>query len=93
MRAPYPESMTISPATVAVTLDSDNTRRPPGWQVQQRVDMVVNRLLMTHRGRPEEDVAQALAQSLRSMGVVPNKRQVAAYAAQIAELPPLPPAD
>ena len=66
-----------------------------GEQIKQAygVDMVVNRLLMTHRGRPEEVVAQALAQSLRSMGVVPNKRQVAAYAAQIAELPPLPPAD
>jgi hypothetical protein len=74
---------------VEVSFDSAG-RRPVGWQVQQRVDMVVNRLLLTHRGLPEEDVAQALAESLRRLGVVPNKRQVAAYAAQIAELPPLP---
>ena len=81
--------MTTSP--VAVTFDTDTTRRPVGWQVQQRVDMVVSRVVVTHRGRSEEDVARALAQSLRSMGVVPNNRQLAAYAAQIAELPPLPP--
>ena len=75
---------------VAVNLQSAG-QRPIGWQVQQRVDLVVNRILQTHRGLPEEDVAQALRQSLRSMGVVPNGRQILAYAAQIAELPPLPP--
>ncbi|GAA0809969.1 hypothetical protein [Spirilliplanes yamanashiensis] len=83
--------MTTSP--VPVTFDTSSAPGPAGWQVQQRVDMVVNRILTTHRGLPEEDVAHAIAQSLRSLGVVPNKRQVAAYAAQIAGLPPLPPAD
>ena len=81
--------MTTSP--VAVIFDTDAPQRPVGWQVQQRVDMVVDRILKTHRGQPEEDVARALAQGLRSLGVVPNKRQVAGYAAQIAALPPLPP--
>jgi hypothetical protein len=75
---------------VRVTFDTAG-RREIGWQVQQRVDLVVNRLLQTHRGQPEEDVRDALTKSLRSMGVVPNARQVQAYAAQIAELPPLPP--
>jgi hypothetical protein len=88
-RHPYPRVME---SPVEVNFDSAG-RRPAGWQVQQRVDMVVNRLLLTHRGRPEEDITQALTQSLRSMGVVPNRRQVAAYAAQIAELEPLPPRD
>jgi hypothetical protein len=77
---------------VAVTFESAG-QRPIGWQVQQRVDLVVNRILQTHRGLPEEDVAQALRQSLRSMGVVPNGRQILAYASQIAELSPLPPKD
>jgi hypothetical protein len=73
--------------TVAVGFD-DAGRRPAGWQVQQRVDFVVNRLMQTHRGQPEERVLEALRASLRSIGVVPNARQIQQYAAQIAQLPP-----
>ncbi|HET9519076.1 MAG TPA: hypothetical protein VFO77_15245 [Actinoplanes sp.] len=74
----------------AVTLDGA-ARKPAGWQVQQRVDFVVNRITQTHRGQPEEQVLQAIRESLRSVGVVPNGRDIQNYAALIAQLPPLPP--
>ena len=66
-------------------------RRPVGWQIQQRVDFVVNRIMQTHRGQSEEAVAQAIQESLRSVGVVPNGRQIHQYAAFISQLPDLPP--
>lgn len=72
---------------VEVTFESAG-RHPAGWQVQQRVDVVVNRVLRTHRGLPVDEVDRALRQGLLAFGVVPNKRQVAAYAAQISALAP-----
>jgi hypothetical protein len=74
----------------AVSFDS-NARRPVGWQTQQRVDFVVNRIMQTHRGQSEDQVAQAIKESLRTLGVVPNGREVQQYAAAIAQLPLLPP--
>jgi hypothetical protein len=67
-------------------------RRPVGWQMQLRVDVVVNKVMQTHRGKDPAAVAQAIQDQLRSVGVVPNGRQVAQYAAAIAQLPQLPPA-
>jgi hypothetical protein len=75
---------------VAVSFESAD-RRPVGWQVQQRVDFVVNRLMQTHRGQPEEQILDALRSGLRTAGVVPNMRQIQQYASLIAELAPLPP--
>jgi hypothetical protein len=68
-------------------------RHPVGWQMQIRVDYVVNKVMQTHRGQSEEVVAQAINDQLRTFGVVPNGRQIAQYAAVIAQLPPLPPRD
>jgi hypothetical protein len=75
---------------VSVSFDSAG-RRPVGWQMQQRVDFVVNRVMQTHRGRSEESVAQAIQDQLRSFGVVPNARQIQQYAMAISQLPQLPP--
>jgi hypothetical protein len=75
---------------VPVSLDS-GVRRPVGWQAQLRVDFVVNKIMQTHRGRSADEVAQAIQNSLRSVGVVPNSRQIAEYAAAISQLPELPP--
>jgi hypothetical protein len=68
-------------------------RHPVGWQMQVRVDYVVNKVMQTHRGQSEDVVARALNDQLRSLGVVPNERQVAQYATVIAQLPQLPPRD
>lgn len=65
--------------------------RAAGWQVQLRVDYVVNQITRTHRGQSEDSVAQAIHDQLRMVGVVPNGRQVAQYAAVISQLPQLPP--
>jgi hypothetical protein len=74
-----------------VALSSAGGSRTAGWQVQLRVDYVVNMVMQTHRGRSEDAVAQAIQDQLRSVGVVPNGRQVAQYAAVISQLPQLPP--
>lgn len=66
-------------------------RRPAGWQMQIRVDYVVNRVMMTHRGQSEDQIAQALHDQLRRIGMVPSGRQVQQYASAIAHMPPLPP--
>jgi hypothetical protein len=66
-------------------------RRPAGWQTQVRVEYVVNKVMQTHRGMSEEAVAQAIQDQLRTFGVVPNGRQVAQYAANISQMPVLPP--
>ncbi|MEU4426933.1 hypothetical protein AB0F81_40450 [Actinoplanes sp. NPDC024001] len=65
--------------------------RGAGWQVQLRVDYVVNRVMETHRGQSEDIVKQAIHDQLRVFGVVPNKRQVAQYASAISSLPRIPP--
>jgi hypothetical protein len=65
--------------------------RAPGWQLQIRVDFVVNKVMHTHRGQDEEVVAQAIQDQLRSVGVVPNGQQIAQYATVISQLPLLPP--
>jgi len=76
-----------------VTLAPSGGSRIAGWQVQLRVDYVVNKVMQTHRGQSADAVAQAIQDQLRSFGVVPNGRQIAQYAAVISRLPLLPPAD
>ncbi|GAB1693187.1 hypothetical protein [Krasilnikovia sp. M28-CT-15] len=76
-----------------VNLASTGGSRPAGWQVQLRVDYVVNKVMQTHRGQSEDIVAQAIQDQLRYFGVVPNGRQVAQYATVISQLPLLPPAN
>ncbi len=68
-------------------------RHPVGWQMQLRVDYVVNMVMTTHRGMSEDIVARAINDQLRNVGVVPNTRQIAQYATVIAQLPQLPPRD
>jgi len=75
----------------SVSLASGASQRPAGWQMQLRVDYVVNKVMQTHRGQSEDAVAQAINDQLRSVGVVPNGRQIAQYAAAISQLPLLPP--
>ena len=65
--------------------------RPAGWQAQVRVDYIVNKVSQTHRGMAEDEVAQAIQDQLRAVGVVPNGRMVAQYAIVISALPQLPP--
>ena len=68
-------------------------QRPVGWQMQLRVDYVVNKVMQTHRGQSEDVVKQAIQDQLRSFGVVPNGRQISQYAVAISQLPLLPPAN
>ncbi|MET8150733.1 hypothetical protein ACIBSW_30360 [Actinoplanes sp. NPDC049668] len=75
----------------SVSLASGAGQRPAGWQMQLRVDFAVSRVMQTHRGQSEDAVAQAIQEQLRSVGVVPNWRQVAQYAAVISQLPEMPP--
>jgi hypothetical protein len=75
-----------------VTLASAGGSRAAGWQVQLRVDFVVNKIMQTHRGESQAAVAQAIQDQLRTVGVVPNARQISEYAAVISRLPRLPPA-
>ncbi|MBB2942801.1 hypothetical protein FB565_002514 [Actinoplanes lutulentus] len=67
-------------------------RRDPGWQVQLRVDYVVNQVSLTHRGQSEDVIKDAIQEQLRVYGVVPNKRQVSKYAQAISALPQVQPA-
>ena len=76
----------------SVSLATTGGARTTGWQVQLRVDYVINKVMQTHRGQSEDAVAQAIQDQLRTFGVVPNGRQVAQYAAAISQLPLLPPA-
>lgn len=86
-RAPYSSCMEpLAPVNLA-----SSARKPVGWQMQVRVEFVVNRIMQTHRGQSEDSIAQAIQESLRSVGVVPNGRQIAQYAAAISQLPELPP--
>ncbi|BAL91630.1 hypothetical protein AMIS_64100 [Actinoplanes missouriensis 431] len=66
-------------------------RRSPGWQVQLRVDYVVNQVMKSHRGQSEDVIKQEIKDQLRVYGVVPNKRQIEQYAHAISALPQLPP--
>jgi ABC-type glutathione transport system ATPase component len=75
----------------SVSFASTGGSRTAGWQVQIRVDYVVNQVMQTHRGQSEDAVKQAIQESLRTVGVVPNSRQIAQYAAVISQLPPVPP--
>jgi hypothetical protein len=75
----------------SVSLAAPTGQRPVGWQVQLRVDYAVNKVMQSHRGKSEDAVAQAIQDQLRTVGVVPNGRQIAQYAAVIASLPLLPP--
>ena len=75
----------------SISLASTGGSRTAGWQVQIRVDYVVNQVMHTHRGQSEDAVKQAIQASLRTVGVVPNSRQIDQYAAVISQLPPLPP--
>ncbi|GAB1641861.1 hypothetical protein [Krasilnikovia sp. MM14-A1259] len=80
-------------AVAPVTLTTTGGSRTAGWQVQLRVDYVVNKVMQTHRGQSEDAVAQAIQDQLRYFGVVPNDRDVARYATVISSLPLLPPAE
>ena len=75
----------------SVSLAGAGGSRTAGWQQQLRVDFVVNKIMQTHRGQSESVVARAIQDQLRSVGVVPNGRQIAQYAAVISQLPVLPP--
>jgi ABC-type glutathione transport system ATPase component len=75
----------------AVSFASTGGSRAAGWQQQVRVDYVVNKVMQTHRGQSTQQVAQAIHDQLRAVGVVPNKRQIAQYASAISALPELPP--
>ena len=75
----------------SVTSATTNHGRAPGWQAQVRVDYIVNKVSQTHRGMAEDEVAQAIQDQLRAVGVVPNGRMVAQYAIVISALPELPP--
>ncbi|PRY27690.1 hypothetical protein [Pseudosporangium ferrugineum] len=75
----------------SVSLAGGASSRPAGWQMQLRVDYVVNKVMQTHRGQSEDAVVQAINDQLRSVGVVPNGRQIAQYAQVISSLPLLPP--
>ena len=75
----------------AVSFATPGGSRAVGWQQQVRVDYVVNKVSQTHRGKSEDAVAQAIQDQLRAVGVVPNGRLIAQYAAAIAALPELPP--
>jgi hypothetical protein len=77
----------------SVSLATAGGSRAAGWQVQLRIDYVVNKVMQTHRGQSEDVIARAIQDQLRTVGVVPNGRQVAQYAAVIAQLPLLPPAE
>ena len=74
-----------------VRLATSGGSRPAGWQAQVRIDYVINKVAQTHRGQSEGDIAQAIHDQLRAVGVVPNGRQVAQYANAISSLPQLPP--
>ena len=76
----------------SVTSVGTGGSRAAGWQMQLRVDYVVNKVMQTHRGQSEDVVKQAIQDQLRSFGVVPNGRQVSQYATASANLPLLPPA-
>ena len=76
----------------SVSLTGTGGSRTAGWQMQLRVDYVVNKIMRTHRGQSEDVVKQAIQDQLRSFGVVPNGRQVSQYAEAISQLPQLPPA-
>jgi hypothetical protein len=76
----------------SVSFSTAGGTRTVGWQQQLRVDYVVNKVMQTHRGQSEAVIKQAIADQLRTFGVVPNGRQVSQYAAVISQLPLLPPA-
>ncbi|OJF14604.1 hypothetical protein [Couchioplanes caeruleus] len=75
----------------SVSFASGASHRATGWQMQLRVDYVVNKVMQTHRGQSEDAVAQAINDQLRSFGVFPNEKKIAQYAMAISQLPLLPP--
>ena len=75
----------------SVSFATSGGSRPAGWQAQVRIDYVINKVAQTHRGQNEGDIAQAIHDQLRAVGVVPNGRQIAQYATAISALPQLPP--
>ena len=75
----------------AVSFATSGGSRAAGWQQQVRVDYVVNKVMQTHRGQSTQQIAQAIHDQLRAVGVVPNKRQIAQYASAISALPQIPP--
>jgi hypothetical protein len=52
---------------------------------------VVRQVTQSHRGQSEQDITEAITDRLRSLGVVPVRRQIQQYAEAIACLPELPP--
>lgn len=80
----------MGPLASISRLAGSASSRPVGWQVQLRVDYVVNIVTQTHRGQSEDIVRKEIENQLRTFGVVPNNRQVAQYACAISSLPPIP---
>ena len=75
----------------AISFATSGGGRAIGWQQQVRIDYVVNKIMQTHRGQAEDQVAQAIHDQLRAVGVVPNGRQIAQYATAISALPQILP--
>jgi hypothetical protein len=73
----------------AVSFDA-HVGSPPGTQVAQRIDYVVNQLAQTHRGLPEADIAQELQKRLRGLGVPVSARTLVDLAQAIARMPEQP---
>ncbi|GAA3387232.1 hypothetical protein [Cryptosporangium minutisporangium] len=67
--------------------DSTDSATRLGWQVAQRVQYIVSQVARQKAGESPDDIARELHTRLRRLGVVPNKREVDAYADQISALP------
>ncbi|SHN48000.1 hypothetical protein [Cryptosporangium aurantiacum] len=67
---------------------SESSATRLGWQIAQRVQYIVNQVARQKAGAPADEIALELHGRLRRMGVVPNMRELNAYADHIAALPP-----
>lgn len=81
----------MEPVTAVNFASPSTSRQSVGWQTQLRVDYAVNRVMQTHRGESAAEIAQAIQDQLRGVGVVPNGRMIQQYALVISQLPLLPP--
>ena len=81
----------MQPVAAVSSAGNYGGNRAASWQAQVRIDYVVNKVMQTHRGHAEDQVAQAIHDQLRAVGVVPNGRVIQVYATAISALPQLPP--
>jgi hypothetical protein len=65
---------------------SDTAASRLGWQIAQRVQFIVNQLARQKAGEPADEIARELQGRLRRLGVIPNAREINAYATKIAGL-------